>query len=48
MLIKHQMELKLEREQSLKKLHFCIANYHPSQLDQAALVSAQQDLRDKI
>jgi hypothetical protein len=42
------MENALERERSLKKLHFCIANYHPTPQERSSLVSAQQDLRDKI
>jgi hypothetical protein len=42
------METKLERERSLKKLHFCIANYNPTDEEKLAMRSAQVDLKDKI
>ena len=37
----------MERERSLKKLHFCIATYSPTDEEKLAMKSAYVDLKEK-
>lgn len=42
------METKMERQRSLKKLHFYIANYNPTDEEKMAVRSAKNELKEKI
>jgi len=42
------METKIERDRSLKKLHFYIASYNPTDEEKLAMKGAQVELKEKI